>query len=86
MARLPSKEMTYMKRIRVLLLGCAFLLTIAAARPAKSDDCIIRYSCADDCIATPIPEKRLCKETICNGIVSSISCDPCSIHCILPPG
>jgi hypothetical protein len=75
-----------MKKPRALLLICAFLLTVAATRPAKSDDCIIGYFCADDCIATPIPEKRLCREVICNGVAVSVSCDPCAVRCILPPG
>jgi hypothetical protein len=74
------------KRTRALLLACAFLLTFAATRPAKSDDCINGYFCADCNIAYPIPEKRLCREVICNGIVASVSCDPCAIRCILPPG
>jgi hypothetical protein len=90
MARLHPKEMTDMKRAatkraRVLLLACAFLLTFAVTRPAKSDDCIIGYFCAN-CIATPVPEKELCREVICNGVVTSVSCGACSTRCILPPG
>ncbi|HEV7508627.1 MAG TPA: hypothetical protein VGS07_27355 [Thermoanaerobaculia bacterium] len=75
-----------MKKTRVLLLACASLLTLAATRPAKSDDCLTGYFCANCDIATPVPEKRLCKETICNGVAVLVSCDPCSIRCILPPG
>jgi hypothetical protein len=74
-----------MKKSRALLLTCAFLLTVAAARPAKSADCINGYFCAD-CTGTPVPEKQLCKEVICNGIVVSVSCGACSTRCILPPG
>jgi hypothetical protein len=75
-----------MKKPRALLLTCAFLLTVAATRPAKSEDCITRYFCDDCDIVTPVPEKRLCREVICNGIGVSVSCDPCAIRCILPPG
>ena len=74
-----------MKKTRVLLLACACLLAVAATRPAKSADCLTGYFCAN-CVATPVPEKRLCKETICNGVVVSVLCGQCSTSCILPPG
>jgi len=73
-----------MKKTRVLLLACACLLTFAASRPAQSADCLTGYFCAN-CPATPVPEKRLCKETICNGVVVGVICGDCSTRCILPP-
>jgi hypothetical protein len=72
-----------MKKTRVLLLACAFLLTVAATRPAKSDDCLIGYFC-QNCPVTPTPEQRLCRELICNGVVRSIICGDCTPRCILP--
>jgi len=87
MARPPiSKEMNDMKKTRVLLLACACLLTLAAARPAKSDACLTGYFC-QDCSSGPAPEQRLCKKTICNGVVVAVLCSSqCTTNCILPPG
>ena len=69
-----------MKRTRVLLIACAFLLTAAAARPAKSDSCQFFRRC-EDC-----PDHQgthLCTITVC-GMTTSISCLACSGECFLP--
>ena len=77
-----------MKKTKVLLLACACLLTLVASRPARSasTNCLTGYFC-QNCPATPVPEQRLCKETICNGVVVAVLCsDQCTTRCILPPG
>ncbi len=77
-----------MKKTRALLLACACLLTFAASRPAKSDDCIVVYFC-QDCPISPTPPpppwQRLCHERVCNGFAEFIACGDCTTHCI-PPG
>ncbi len=82
MAGLPSKEMRDMKRTRILLIACAFLLTVAAARPAKSDSCQFFQRC-EDC-----PDNQgthLCKFMVC-GTTTTVSCFACSPECFLPAG
>jgi hypothetical protein len=70
-----------MKKTRVLLLACAFLLTAAAAtRPAKSDSCQFFHVCEDCNNNQGI---HLCTITVC-GMVTTISCLPCGGECILP--
>jgi hypothetical protein len=69
-----------MKRTRALLIACAFLLTAAAARPAKSDTCQYFRAC-EDC-----PNQQgvhLCTFKTC-GTVVVVSCAPCSGECFLP--
>ena len=71
-----------MKRTKLLLIACAFLLTAAAARPAKSDSCQYSHRCE----ACPDNQgTHLCTITVC-GSTTTISCLACSPECILPPG
>ncbi len=67
-----------MKKTRVLLLAGAFLLTVAAAQPAKSCQTFRR---CEDC---PDPQgTHLCTFTVCDG-TTSVSCLACAGECILP--
>jgi len=69
-----------MKKTRALLLASAFLLTVAAGRPAKSDSCQIFRRC-EDC-----PDQQgthLCTFTVC-GTTTTVSCLACAGECILP--
>lgn len=69
-----------MKRTRALLIACAFLLTTAAARPAKSDSCQFFHRCE---VCPDHQGTHLCTITVC-GMTTSISCLACSGECILP--
>ena len=67
---------------KALLLACAFLLTLVATRPAKSDSCQTFRRC-EDC--SNHQGTHLCTFTVC-GTTTTVSCLPCSGECILPGG
>lgn len=72
-----------MKKLRGLLLACAFVLTAAAAAlPAKSDVCFIRGLCKS-CIS-PTPKAQPCTVVTC-GTHTTQNCGTCVTNCVPPP-
>ncbi len=73
-----------MKRPKVLLLACAFLLTAAALTgPAKSDACFIFGMCKP-CISPAPGQGQPCTVVVC-GTHRTENCGTCTTNCVPPP-